>query len=283
MAAPSINPARYDTKLSAPDEKRFQSWKQRFAPNDSGYDYDFRGAFKAGVVPDLDNGHWPDTFKKPNHPTFSNESQYAKGDMAKYAGKWDGENYIAPMASKTYTPEEIAANRQAMLDRVRGGTQEQVALRENEARNRYRNFLYDQGQDPDTIGTARIQRSNNGDVWANNLMSSADPANRAYYLSQLQQAQTTAPRMTIPTLDQEYDAINTGNQIAGMQNRERIAANRLAQRAPWESANILNSLQMENGILPNRSSELSRRAWLDRLSGAYDWRNRILSSNGFAR
>lgn len=184
---------------------------------------------------------------------------------------------------KTYTPEEIAANRQAMLDRVRGGTQEQVALRENEARNRYRNFLYDQGQDPDTIGTARIQRNNDANVWANNLMSSSDQGNRNYYLSQLQQAQTTAPRMTIPTLDQEYDAINTGNQIAGMQNRERIAANRLAQRAPWESANILNSLQMENGILPNRSSELSRRAWLDRLSGAYDWRNRILSSNGFAR
>jgi hypothetical protein len=30
-------------------------------------------------LPSAENGHWPDTFKKPNHPTFSVESQYATG------------------------------------------------------------------------------------------------------------------------------------------------------------------------------------------------------------
>lgn len=184
---------------------------------------------------------------------------------------------------KTYTPEEIAANRQAMLDRVRGGTQEQVALRENEARNRYRNFLYEQGQDPDTIGTARIQRSNNGDVWANNLMSSADPANRAYYLSQLQQAQITAPRLAVPSLDSEYDALNVQNEIAGMQNRERIAANRMALRNPFESASILNNLQRETIGMGGRSFERNRDYWMRRLDGIYDWRNSLLNSNGYAR
>ncbi len=45
-----------------------------------------------------ENGHWPDTFKKPNHPTFSVESQYAKGPDAAKAGRWQGETFIPPKA-----------------------------------------------------------------------------------------------------------------------------------------------------------------------------------------
>lgn len=87
-------PKSYDTKLSQSDERSFQDWKQQHAPNDSGEDYDLRGAFKAGVTPG-DNGHWPDTYKKPNHPTFSVESQYAK-DRPELAGHWEGEQFIPP-------------------------------------------------------------------------------------------------------------------------------------------------------------------------------------------
>jgi hypothetical protein len=99
-SAERIDPkgSQYETRLSPEEESQFQSWKQRFAPNDSGEDYDLRGAFKAGVTPGKD-GHWPDTFKKPNHPTFSDESRHATGDNANKAGRWQGGQYI-PAASR---------------------------------------------------------------------------------------------------------------------------------------------------------------------------------------
>ncbi len=93
----------YNTKLSDDEEKKFQIWKAKYAPNDSGDDYDLRGAFKAGLKPDPKTGHWPDTFKKPNHPTFSNESKYAK-DAPEKAGSWKGEQYIPAPLLKSRTP-----------------------------------------------------------------------------------------------------------------------------------------------------------------------------------
>lgn len=66
----------YETALTDSEEQAFKDWKVKYAPADSGADYDLRGAFKAGITPDAKTGHWPDTFKKPNHPTFSPESIY---------------------------------------------------------------------------------------------------------------------------------------------------------------------------------------------------------------
>ena len=40
-------------------------------------DYDTAGAQAAGLKPDA-RGHMPDTFKLPNHMTFSDESKYSK-------------------------------------------------------------------------------------------------------------------------------------------------------------------------------------------------------------
>ncbi len=94
MGAPPQQPRQFETPLNAADEDSFQRWKQQNAPNDSGVDYDLRGAFKAGATPDA-NGHWPDTFKKPNHPTFSNQSIYASAAPEK-AGRWDGNKFIPP-------------------------------------------------------------------------------------------------------------------------------------------------------------------------------------------
>lgn len=82
----------YETPLQPHEEQAFQAWKQVFAPHDSGEDYDLRGAFKAGVTPDPRTNHWPDTFKKPNEPTFSVESQYAPLAPDK-AGQWVGPNH----------------------------------------------------------------------------------------------------------------------------------------------------------------------------------------------
>jgi len=107
----------YDTKLSADEEPGFKSFKDRYAPQDSGEDYDLRGAYKAGVTPDINTGHMPDTFKKPNHPTFSDESQYAP--MARsQAGHWQGDTYVPPevRSNSSFTmraPEEVIAPEQS--------------------------------------------------------------------------------------------------------------------------------------------------------------------------
>jgi len=87
----------YDTQLTPEQERAYQAWKLQNAPRDSGADYDLRGAFQAGLSPDPQSGHWPDTFKKPGHPTFSNQSQYAAA-RPDLAGSWQGENFIPPVA-----------------------------------------------------------------------------------------------------------------------------------------------------------------------------------------
>ncbi len=96
----------YDTPLTAYEEMHFQRWKSKFAPKDSGEDYDLRGAFKGDLQPDEKTGHWPDTYKKPNHPTFSVESIYAK-DRPDLAGTWTGSNhdkYVPAKRKSTTNP-----------------------------------------------------------------------------------------------------------------------------------------------------------------------------------
>lgn len=86
---------KYETELTHAEEIAFQEWKKKnVRPEDTGQDYDFRGAFRAGVKAD-EAGHWPDTYKKPNHPTFSTDSIYAR-DRPDLAGRWEGETYIPP-------------------------------------------------------------------------------------------------------------------------------------------------------------------------------------------
>lgn len=82
----------FDTPLRPLDEIGFQQWKQRMAPSDSGEDYDFRGAYHAGLKPDPTTAHWPDTFKKPNHPTFSDQSIYSSLTGTR-PGTWQGNAY----------------------------------------------------------------------------------------------------------------------------------------------------------------------------------------------
>ena len=102
----------FDTSLSPGEEDEFQSWKATNAPNDSGEDYDFRGAFKAGLKPGPD-GHWNDTYKKPNHPTFSDESIYSSLTGTK-PGSWKGDTYI-PFGGKMQTQDPV--------DTIRSGLQ----------------------------------------------------------------------------------------------------------------------------------------------------------------
>lgn len=61
----------------------------------NGTDYDYRGFFTKYGPADIRNGqHFTDEFKLPNHPTFSNESTYALGRAAPYAGSWEGNTFM---------------------------------------------------------------------------------------------------------------------------------------------------------------------------------------------
>jgi hypothetical protein len=84
---------RYNTKLAPAEEKQFQGWLGQLSKA-KGYDakqdlrdYDLRGAFKSGVTAD-ERGHLTDEFKKPNHPTFSDQSIYSTPEQP--GGQWIG-------------------------------------------------------------------------------------------------------------------------------------------------------------------------------------------------
>lgn len=77
---------KYNTKLSKDDEAEFQEWAAANPRLGNTYDYDARGFWKSGAGTAA-NGHGSDEFKKPNHPTFSDESMYHGVDGNK-GGTW---------------------------------------------------------------------------------------------------------------------------------------------------------------------------------------------------
>ena len=111
----SINPADYTTRLTPDEQKQFNTWandmkiKGLINPNDNFQDYDMQGYWKNEVLnsTDLANGnaeaHFTDKYKMPNHETFSNESIYATGENAKYAGSWDNNRYVTPLKNNKMT------------------------------------------------------------------------------------------------------------------------------------------------------------------------------------
>lgn len=69
--------------------------------------YDYVGAFRAGEGRAAgSDGHFTDRFKLPGHETFSNESQYARGDFARRAGHWDGDRFVP---ARPVTPLAVSA------------------------------------------------------------------------------------------------------------------------------------------------------------------------------
>jgi hypothetical protein len=103
--------SQFNTELPPALEAQFQRWLKQSGRNDA-YDYDIRGAWLSatqgnpetqwlvGVGRPESRGHLPDTWKKPNHPTFSSGSQYQSEGVT--GGEWqprDAEqtqwNYLA--------------------------------------------------------------------------------------------------------------------------------------------------------------------------------------------
>jgi len=85
---------RYNTPLSPPEEQQFQAWAAQSGHANDTYDYDLRGMWKSGGSFDAARGHGTDRFKKPNHPTFSDQSQY-HGVDGYQGGTW-GEGTFTP-------------------------------------------------------------------------------------------------------------------------------------------------------------------------------------------
>lgn len=83
---------QYNTQLSPQEEQQFAAWvgqnttKER-DPSRDLYDYDLKGWWKNNPGEALTEGHLSDQFKKPNHPTFSTESQY-HGRDGRQGGAW---------------------------------------------------------------------------------------------------------------------------------------------------------------------------------------------------
>lgn len=88
--------SNYNTGLTQPEFNEFWNWaKQRYGNQDNVLyemgNYDLQGAWKAIKNKQIDfdpqTGHLPDTYKKPNHITFSNESRYHDGKNF-IGGEW---------------------------------------------------------------------------------------------------------------------------------------------------------------------------------------------------
>jgi hypothetical protein len=108
--------AKYNTPLGPQGEAQFQQWTQqqskalgRDVGNDS-YDYDLRGWFAKNGPQDLSGAHLTDEFKKPNHPTFSDQSQYHGADGMQggaWATKPDGSFTFTPGRTNMYSADEL--------------------------------------------------------------------------------------------------------------------------------------------------------------------------------
>jgi GGDEF domain-containing protein len=114
---------QWNTLLDQTEEQEFQDWRKTLPkPLQSTWDYDLRGAYKAGAKISPDQ-HMTDKFKKPNHPTFSNQSQYSFDDHQ--GGTWSPDN-------KTFTPyQEPVKDERAMWEQLYAGYDEWQANRAN--------------------------------------------------------------------------------------------------------------------------------------------------------
>ena len=108
---------QFDTQLSPELEKTYREWMQHIAhtkekgmavdDNYTGTNYDYRGWFKKyGPLAKSKGEHFNDEFKKPNHPSFSDGSQYSKPGTPLQGGVWQGQQYNVG-ESKSFVPSTL--------------------------------------------------------------------------------------------------------------------------------------------------------------------------------
>jgi hypothetical protein len=108
---------------------RYLQWARAGGKNagEEEKDYDLRGYYKAGgqlATPGGNPVHLPDTFKKPNHPTFSDESKYS--GPGNEGGHWltdKSGNYIGFQAGPANLYYHSPQDMQAYFDKYEPGIQ----------------------------------------------------------------------------------------------------------------------------------------------------------------
>lgn len=80
---------QFNTPLTPDEQQQFQAWgaQQPKNPQAEMQDYDLQGWWKANPGQNLGDGHLTDQWKKPNHPTFSDQSIY-HGVDGNEGGRW---------------------------------------------------------------------------------------------------------------------------------------------------------------------------------------------------
>ena len=105
---------KFNTNLDEHDESKFQKWakENKKNPDMESIDYDLRGMWKGDSTFDNSTGHGADTYKKPNHPTFSDQSKYHGAVNEAHGGNYMGGRWQSDPKSgmHTYTPSDEMLN-----------------------------------------------------------------------------------------------------------------------------------------------------------------------------
>lgn len=112
MPAPNFT-TKYNTILTPDEERQFVQWVVQNKRGGDMYDYDLRGAWRelnSGAMSADERGHLGDKYKKPNHPTFSDQSIYSGVDGYQ-GGKWEqlpsGSWSFTPTNTSLWAPQEL--------------------------------------------------------------------------------------------------------------------------------------------------------------------------------
>lgn len=128
----------YNTPIPVNREIEYAQWLGNRNPKDI-QDYDIQGAFLSGAQ-QAPNGHGPDTFKKPNHPTFSTESQY-HGAAGYQGGQWiktkDGRGEFAA------SPDNVTMHGAAGLQKYFNAREPNVGLKVPDATSIFGKYFDD--------------------------------------------------------------------------------------------------------------------------------------------
>jgi len=89
LVDPIVRGGKYDTPLTEKQWNDYQDWAKKSGKNpaEEERDYDLRGFYLTHPEPMKPGEHGKDTFKKPWHPTFSDESKYSTPENP--GGKWE--------------------------------------------------------------------------------------------------------------------------------------------------------------------------------------------------
>lgn len=82
-----------NTPLDDNEHQAFLNWAKQKMINvpEQLKNYDIQGFYKSGLG-QSENGHFTDEFKKPNHPTFSDQSIYSNPEQLS-GGHWNEDSF----------------------------------------------------------------------------------------------------------------------------------------------------------------------------------------------